>query len=252
MSTSAKVTNAAGTEVEITVFTPEELVAFFGDQSGPGKKAAMAYLRLLARPVNEIVKMDAAARVKWVQEQYTELGVASAAPKSKGAIGKPNGAAAPANGLKNGKAPIGASRSIGGKGAVPKAAAVEEEVEEDEVVAAPATTTKAAVGGDGAVLKAIKELSGAVSVMRDEGLDLQRQVLELQEQNLALTTLVQQQEKTLLDVHLIVRVIARAGHDFDDEVIQGFAAECYDTLVTEPVEEGEAELAEEQQLEGNA
>jgi hypothetical protein len=237
MPNTISVTDETGKDIQLAVMSPAELKAFVEDKSGAGKKASMTYLKALGRPVNEIVKMDSPEREAWILKRYAELGV--------GGNGTPPKAKAKA-GL--------ASKAIGS--ALPKAKAAPQNAPEDEdededdatpaakaPVAAAARTVAAPTGGGADLGTLLKEVRAVKELLSNGGLDLtsiHAEVTALRESNEALIAVVQQQEKTLLDMHLIVRVIARAGHELADDDIISFSEECYDKLVVEPASDDDA------------
>lgn len=243
MTTKATVKDSKGKDIEIDVFTVEELKTLYEDESGNGKKAAMAHLRALGAELAVIVKMKADKRVEWTLERYKELGFApNGATKGK-ATGAKLGTANGKPAAMNGKAATAAAAAAT-KGKATGAQAADEEEEEEDAPPAKAPASGAAPAGNGEVLKLLKALVEKVDAQAETIAGLQGTV-EILQGTLA------QQEKLLLDVHLITQVIARAGHDFDEEAVLSFAPEYYDRLIVEPKDSSDDE-GEGEQLAGNA
>jgi hypothetical protein len=196
MSNTTKINDPSGKEVEINVFSPADLKAFYEDKSGPGMKAAFAYLKQLGRPVGEIISMDAAHRFEWTTKRYDELGIATGGKKAKGPT------------------PVAAAK--GKAAAAAKAATQVADDEEDGETEEEEESAPPAKAGPRPVAAAARAVSGAASGDK-EIRALKEAVTTLQEQLGEVLGVVKEQSKLLLDVHFITRIMGPQLTGMDDE-----------------------------------
>ena len=220
MPNTIKVPSAEG-EVDLQILTVEEIDSLLNDNNPQSRTQIMTHMKLLGRPVTELIRMKVPERKAFILERYAELGVGGAAKaKAKGGtvtqIGK--GAAAKA--------------ATAAAAAKPKAKAAEPEVEEDD------EEVEAGEAGNGPGLIALK---GVIEAQEERITELQS-LVEAQDEKLdKVLEALSEQMKVMLDAHFIIRSTAptAAGLTEDDVVEYGNTQGYYGTLLVSE-EEGSA------------
>lgn len=223
--TTVTVKGADGANAELQTLSVEEIDRLLNDNNPQSRKQIMEHMKLLGRPVTELIKMKTDERKAFILERYAELG-AGGKPKAKAGapVGKPGSALAKP----------GTSKVTSINAGKPKAAPANPPPQQD-------ADDEPQVGGDtAALLQHITSVfNTAFEALQEQITSLQSEVAELKGVGEAVQEIVTENLKFTFDTHFIARTTmpTAAGLSDDDVIAVGNENVYFGSLL---VEVGEA------------
>lgn len=218
-------------DVELTVLSEDEIDSLLNDNNPASRKQIMEHMKLLGRPVTELIKLKVPERKAFILERYVELGVKGAKAKGKGGTVTQLKA-----GPATGKA---AAAAVATKAKVTKAAPPPDDDDDDDDDETPQTDS--GTGNSGAVGAVVSALKDQIEQQAEALNELKDLLGGYEERFDRILTGLNDQMKLLLDAHFIVRsaLPTAAGLSEDDVVEIGNEAGNYGRLLVGEVD-GEA------------
>lgn len=229
--TTVTVKGTDGASSELQILSVDEIDRLLNDNNPQSRKQIMEHMKLLGRPVTELIKMKTDERKAFILERYAELGAGSGKPKAGAKVGASVGK--PGTTL----AKPGASKVTSINAGKPKAAATTPPPQEDEGDDEPQ------VGGDtAALLQHITTVfTTAFEALQEQITSLQSEVAELKGVTDGVQEIVTENLKFTFDTHFIARTTmpTAAGLSDDDVIAVGNENGYFGSLLVEVGEPAE-------------